>query len=122
MKKIFLFFLFSFICSFSTAKMQTYTILNGGGVDDTSLGLMDDHGREIHSYCLDQCGDWFESSTEHEGETLKNQYKGRKVSAELSYQINHDRIVGPGDDEKLYFIQKIKLLPQSQASKPKKQK
>mgnify|MGYP003414664183 FL=1 len=119
MKKFFLFCLFSCICAFSTAKMLTYTIVSGGGVDDRFLGLMNHQGQEIHSYCLDQCGNWFEPSTEHEGETLKSKYKGQKVSAKLSYEINNDRIVGPGDDEKLYFIQKIKLLSKAEHSKVK---
>lgn len=122
MKKLFLLCFLSGICSLSVAKMQVYTIVSGGGVDDRSLGLMNQQGQEIHSYCLDQCGNWFKPSTEHEGETLKSKYKGQKVSAELSYEINNDRIVGPGNDEKLYFIQKIKLLSKAEHSKVKNYK
>lgn len=114
MKKLFLFSLLICISSLSVAKMLTYTIVSGGGVDDTSLGLKDRQGREIHSYCMDQCGSWFKPSTEHEGETLKSKYKGQKVSAELSYEMNNDRIVGPGNDAKLYFIQTIKLLSKAE--------
>lgn len=119
MKKLFLFSLLICISSLSVAKMLTYTIVTGGGVDDRFLGLINQQGQEIDSYCLDQRGNWFEPSTEHEGETLKSKYKGQKVSAELSYEINNDRIVGPGHDEKLYFIQKIKLLSKAEHSKVK---
>lgn len=110
MKKITVLAILLSVSSFSLAKMQTYTIVAGGGVDDTFLTLKDNKHKELHAYCMDKCGDWFEPSTEHDGETLKTKYKAKKVVAELSYEINHDRIVGPGDDAKLVFIQRIKLL------------
>lgn len=110
MKKIALLAILLATSSFSLAKMQTYTIIWGGGVDDTSLTLKDTKNKEIHAYCMDQCGNWFKSSTEHEGVTLNTKYKGKKVLAEFSYENNNDRIAGPSADEKLYFIKKIKLL------------
>jgi hypothetical protein len=110
MKKIMLLAILTSVCSLSIAKMQTYTIIWGGGVDDTALTLKDAKNKEIHAYCLNKCGDWFEPSTEHEGETLITKYKGKKVLVEFSYENNKDRIAGPGADEKLYFIKKIKLV------------
>lgn len=110
MKEIALLAILLSASSFSLAKIQTYTIVNGGGVDDIALGLKDPKNKEIHAYCINKCGDWFEPSTEHEGETLKSKFKGKKVSAELSYEINNDRIVGPGNDARLHFIKKIKSL------------
>lgn len=97
----------------SYAKVQTYTILYGGGVDDTSLGLKNIKGKEISAYCLNKCGDWFEPSDEHDGNQLQKRYIGKKVKAELSYELNGDRIIGPGEDEKFFFIKSIKMLNNS---------
>lgn len=110
MKKIASLIILFSVSSFSLAKMQTYTIIWGGGVDDTAMTLKDIKNKEIYAYCMDKCGDWFEPSKEHEGINLMSKYKGKKVLAEFSYEKNHDRIAGPSADEKLYFIKKIKLL------------
>ena len=99
------------------ANFKTYTIIYGGGVDDIALGLKDDQGRERHAYCLEQCGDWFDPSSEHEGYTLKKKYICKEANVDLSYEINADRIVGPGDDAELFFIKGIELINQK---KPKK--
>lgn len=94
----------------SYAKEQTYILIYGGGVDDYGLGLKDSKGKKIDAYCVGKCGAWFEPATEHDGENLKKKYIGKKVSAELSFEENRGRVVGPSDDEQFYFIKKIKLL------------
>lgn len=110
MKRILFLAVMMSCASLSYAKEKTYTLISGGGVDDTALGLKDSKAQQYDAYCQHKCGDWFEPSEEHDGMTLKPQYKGKKVRAEITLEQNRDRIVGPGDDEMLYFIRKIKLI------------
>ncbi|OTG89793.1 hypothetical protein [Acinetobacter sp. ANC 3832] len=102
-----------FLCSLSSvsfAKPQTYTVLNGGGIDDLGLGLKNNKGKEYHVYCDQKCGDWFEYDEESQSETLKQKYIGKKVMAEIKFENNRDRIAGPGANETLYFIKQIKFI------------
>ena len=104
----------SSIPAFANSQFETYTIIYGGGVDDLGLGLKDQQGKEYHAYCSQQCGDWFEFDQDSLGEKLKNQFKGRQAVVDLSYEINAGRIVGPGDEDELYFIKSIKLIDSNQ--------
>ena len=98
------------ISAFSNAKPQTYTILNGGGVDDLSLILKDNKNKEIDAFCDQKCGNWFDPDEKSGGEHIKKNYIGKKVQAEINVENNRDRIVGPGANEKLSFIKNIKLI------------
>ncbi|CAM4320799.1 hypothetical protein [Acinetobacter pragensis] len=91
------------------ADIKAYTLINGGGIDDLSIELKDVKNRHIYAYCIHQCGDWFAYDPESDGYALKKKYQGAKVWASLSYEENHDRIVGPSHDEELYFVKKIKI-------------
>lgn len=104
----------SSMSAFANTQFETYTIIYGGGVDDLGLGLTDQQGKEYHAYCSQQCGDWFEFDQDSLGEKLKNQFKGRQAVVDLSYEINAGRIVGPGDEDELYFIKSIKLIDSNQ--------
>lgn len=110
MKKIILGIMILSVCTLSSAKPQTYTILNGGGVDDLSLILKDNKNKEINAYCDQKCGDWFDADEESGGEHIKKKYIGKKVQAEIKVENNRDRIVGPGANERLSFIKNIKLI------------
>lgn len=98
------------ICSTLYAQSQHYTIQSGGGVDDIALGLKNAKGKEFWAYCQDQCGNWFQYNAQDQVEQLNPRYKGKKVIADLSLEKNKGRIVGPGEEGKLYFIKKIMLL------------
>ena len=93
----------------NTNGIQAYTLVSGGGIDDLSIRLKAAKNQYISAYCVHQCGNWFASDPESDGYRLKKKYKGAKVWAELSFERNNDRIIGPGDDATLYFIKKIKL-------------
>lgn len=110
MKKYILILLIYTACSAVFAKPQQYTLESGGGIDDTALGLKDGKGKKFWVYCQEKCGPWFIYDEQEQHESLSPHYKGRKVIAELSLENNKDRIAGPGEDEKLYFIKTIKLL------------
>ncbi|RZG88555.1 hypothetical protein EXE10_01775 [Acinetobacter sp. WCHAc060033] len=110
MKKIILSLMILSISAFSNAKSQTYTILNGGGVDDLGLILKDSKNKEVHAYCDQKCGDWFDPDEESGGEHIKKKIIGKKVQAEIKVENNRDRIVGPGANERLSFIKNIKLI------------
>ena len=110
MNKILSTLLLCLLINVTHAKTQTYTVIHGGGIDDISLTLTDSKGKEYHAYCDHKCGDWFDYVEETEGEMLKKKYLDKKVQADIQYENNHDRIVGPGENEKLYFIKKIQFL------------
>lgn len=98
------------VSALSNAKPQTYTILNGGGVDDNALVFKNAQGKKIRAYCNLKCGDWFDPDEETGGAILKKKYIGQKVQAELKLEINGNRVIGPGEDAKFNFIKNIKLI------------
>lgn len=110
MKKIILGLLILSVSTLSIAKPQTYTILNGGGVDDLSLILKDSKNKEIHAFCDQKCGNWFDADEDSGGEHIKKKFIGKKVQAELKLEINGDRVIGPGADAEFNFIKNIKLI------------
>ncbi|MCH4242781.1 hypothetical protein [Acinetobacter gerneri] len=92
----------------SFAKIETYKIISGGGNDDMQLTLQNQNSKKYTAYCNTKCGNWFEPDDEIS--TLKKQYIGKKVQAEIKFEQNKGRVAGPSDDEKFYFIKYLKLL------------
>lgn len=93
----------------SAGKPVTGILVSGGGIDNYSLGIKTDAGN-IDAYCQPDCGDWFENSTEHEGVTLKNSLKNKKVSIVVATEANNGRLAGPSDDEEFLFLKKIEFI------------
>ncbi len=111
MKNI-LFLILGFCISMSTlAKPEIYKITGGGGMDDMQLQLQNLQGKKYNAYCNLKCGEWFYQDEDSEYSTLKDQLINKKVLAEIKFEKNNDRVAGPSNDEKFYFIQSLKLLP-----------
>ncbi|WP_312967986.1 hypothetical protein [Acinetobacter gerneri] len=91
------------------AKPAEYTIVHGGGVDDISLEIKDQK-RTYDVYCQDLCGNWFLEDPNGGGEQIDPKYVGRKVLADFKLEANKGRIIGPAENEKLYFFKSLKLL------------
>ena len=98
------------LCSTLTyAKPAEYTIVHVGGVDDTFLEIKDQK-RIYNVYCEELCGNWFLEDPNSGGEQIDPKYVGRKVLADFKLEVNKGRIVGPAENEKLYFFKSLKLL------------
>ncbi|MET7142539.1 hypothetical protein M3S04_12945 [Xanthomonas sp. PPL139] len=93
------------------AASVTGTLVEGGGIDDMSIVVRAADGRQVEAYCTVQCGDWFVVEAESEVSVLKKALKGRQVALEYATEANGDRIAGPGPDERLRFVKRVRLLP-----------
>ncbi len=67
-------------------RLKAYTLINGGGIDDLAVQLVDLKNRHINAYCVQHCGNWFVYNPEFECYSLKKKYQGAKVWTSLSYE------------------------------------
>lgn len=88
------------------------TLVGGGGVDDMRIVVRPASGQDVEAYCGDRCGDWFEAESEQTDViVLKKAMIGRRVVVEYATEANGQRIAGPGPDDRLPFVKKVRLLP-----------
>lgn len=87
----------------------TGVLTDGGGIDDLSIVVRTESGRRIDVYCVQMCGaDWF---VENGGAMkLKKALVGRRVSLRYATEINNDRVAGPGRDEEIDVVKRVRLL------------
>lgn len=76
----------------------TGVLVNGGGVDNMSLGIRTAGGRTVSGYCGRQCDGWF-NVDRNEVSSLRRQYLDRPVRVTLVRQRNNGRIAGPADED-----------------------
>ena len=67
-------------------RLKAYTLINGGGIDDLAVQLVDLKNRHINAYCVQHCGNWFVYNPEFECYGFKKKYQGAKVWTSLSYE------------------------------------
>lgn len=109
-------------------------LVGGGGVDDSgvSVALSRADAAKMHRLCRDRircqswflpdnqgktlwlwCGAckaaWFEPDEESGGESLKKHYTNKKVRVSFAEEMNHDRIVGPGE-VRLLFLKELHFI------------
>jgi hypothetical protein len=82
---------------------------SAAGIDDVAITVRTNAGGAVHAYCNGQCrDDWF--ATDKDGaRSLKPSLRGRKVVIDVATEHNNGRIAGPGEDEKLLFVKRIRL-------------
>ena len=85
-------------------------LVGGGGGDDMSITVKDQHGKKVQAYCVGKCGDWFRQDKD-DISSLRKQFVGKKVDLTYQSEKNHDRMAGYGEDSgKLLFVKKVTLL------------
>ena len=67
-------------------RLKAYTLINGGGIDDLSVQLLDIKNWYINDYFVQHCGNWVVYNPEFESYSLKKKYQGTKVWTSLSYE------------------------------------
>jgi hypothetical protein len=95
------------------AASVTGELIDGGGYDDLLITVQTSNGRKISAYCDQKCGDWF-YNIKGQGDfiaLLKRSVKGKTVHMEYAFEKNQDRIAGPGNDDVLLFVKKIRIVP-----------
>jgi len=108
--KIFLLALISF-SQLAFAESISGKLVTGGGTDDMRLGVRTAEGNTIDAHCFDTCGDWFiEKGDGSPLFILKKHLLGKKVSMEYAIEPNNDRIAGPGKDEPVLIIKKVRFV------------
>ncbi|MBN6150493.1 hypothetical protein JR065_09080 [Xanthomonas sp. AmX2] len=94
------------------ADAVTGTLVGGGGTDDMRIVVRPASGQDVDAYCVSRCGDWFEAQSEQTDViVLKKAMIGRRVVVEYATEANGERIAGPGPDDRLRFVKKVRLLP-----------
>ncbi|WP_426164939.1 hypothetical protein [Pseudoduganella sp. R-34] len=79
-------------------------LVGGGGLDNYSLKIRTENGKEIQAYCTTHCGDWFTEPDKDDVVSLKPSLRGKPVSARIATERNNGRIAGPDDADRLVFI------------------
>lgn len=97
----------SYLDSFS--QNVTGTLTGASGIDDLSISIKAPNGRVIKGYCTRACGDWV-SRDKDEVHSLDRAYVGRAVTATITRQRNGGQIAGPGADDTVAIVTRIKLL------------
>ncbi|MFW1736937.1 hypothetical protein [Acinetobacter sp. ULE_I037] len=110
MKKILLILICISYSHFANAQTQNYILVNGGGIDDNGLLLKNIQGKTIYANCNQKCGQWFDHDEETSGQILKKEYIEKKIQADIQFEKNADRVMGPSADESFYFINQIKFI------------
>lgn len=93
------------------AASITGTLVAGGGVDDMTIVVRAADGKKVEAYCATQCGDWFVAEPESDVFVLKQAFKGKRIALDYATEANGDRIAGPGPDDRLLFVKRVRLLP-----------
>lgn len=82
---------------------------SAAGIDDVAVTVRTNAGGAVHAYCDGQCkDDWFAADKDG-AMSLKPSMRGRKVVIDVATEHNNGRIAGPGADEKLLFVKRIRL-------------
>lgn len=82
---------------------------SAAGIDDVAVTVRTNAGGAVHAYCDGQCrDDWFAADKDG-ARSLKPAMRGRRVVIDVATEHNNGRIAGPGADEKLLFVKRIRL-------------
>ncbi|MDR6674591.1 hypothetical protein [Xanthomonas sp. 1678] len=87
------------------------TLVAGGGIDDMRIVVRAADGRNVEAYCAARCGDWFVAAPESDMFVLKKAVEGKRVALDYASEANGERIAGPGPDDRLLFVKRVRLLP-----------
>jgi hypothetical protein len=85
-------------------------LYSGGGIDDRFITVLTEQGERITAYCIEQCGGLFGAPDENDAVALRRDQVGRRVAVEVTIERNAGRIAGPGRDERIFLVKRIKLL------------
>lgn len=107
----------AFACQAATASSVEGVVVSGGGIDDMGLVVETTDGKRIDAYCVDRCGDWFESTGQGDEQRLKRGIRGKSVRLEYAREPNRGRIAGLDADEPLNFIRSVRFLTGQRDSK-----
>jgi hypothetical protein len=81
-----------------------------GGTDDPFVTVLTDQGERIYAYCLQHCDGLLGESDDNDGAALRPGLAGKRVAVDVAIERNADRIVGPGNDDRIPLVKHIKLL------------
>jgi hypothetical protein len=85
-------------------------LFSGGGTDAVHVTVLTDKGERIFAYCDAACGDLFSEPDEHEVVALRKTFVGKRVTVDVAIERNADRIPGPGTNDRIPLVKRLKLL------------
>ena len=91
------------------AATFTGTLVNGGGVDATTITFRRDDGNRVHAICM-TCGDWLKYSDDGDIVGLLPAYLGKRATVTVKEERNGGRIESAGKDDRLVFVKKIEFV------------
>lgn len=86
-------------------------LFSGGGTDAVNITVVTERGERIFAYCGKACGAaMFGAPDEYELVKLDQRWIGRRVEVEVQIGRNAGRIAGPGDDDRIPVLVRLKEL------------